>query len=153
MQDVGGPKTWQECFRCSYMLFNSTHCRTHLSDEARAALGCGTAPKLMTFVQYSSYAAQLAWWLAFFPPEQFLILTVSELRDPSQRTQVRRAPFAPLHELDPSAVSQRRMPPLPHAPCFQLPHRHALPCDATFEHMECTAASMRSVHEFQRCAA
>lgn len=80
--------TWQECFRCSYMLFNSTHCHTQLSDEARATLGCGAAPKLMTFVQYSSYAAQLAWWLAFFPPEQFLILTSSELRDPSQRAQV-----------------------------------------------------------------
>lgn len=34
------------------------------------------------------YAVQIAWWLAFFPPERFLILTSSELRDPTSAVQV-----------------------------------------------------------------
>lgn len=71
------------------MLFNTTHCNTQLPEVHRSKLGCVSEPKLMTFVQYSSYAAQIAWWLAFFPPEQFLVLTISELRDPARRVKVR----------------------------------------------------------------
>lgn len=43
----------------------------------------------MQLTDYSAYAAQLAWWLAFFPPEQFLILTVDDLRSPRRRLRVR----------------------------------------------------------------
>eukprot|EP00892_Ulva_mutabilis_P001536 jgi/Ulvmu1/11383/UM075_0045.1 len=86
-EDTGAPKTWQECFRCSYMLFNTTHCRTQLPAPDRGRIGCDLEPKLLTFVQYSSYAAQIAWWLAFFPPEQFLILTIAELRNPARRVE------------------------------------------------------------------
>lgn len=44
----------------------------------------------MQLTDYSAYAAQIAWWLAFFPPEQFLILTNDDLRDPRRRVRVRR---------------------------------------------------------------
>ena len=35
------------------------------------------------------YAAQLAWWLQFFPPERFLVVTSAQLA-PGPRLQVRR---------------------------------------------------------------
>lgn len=53
------------------------------------ALACEprvTQPRLF---DSSSYAAVLAWWLAFFPPEQILLMTSNELHDPSTRIQVR----------------------------------------------------------------
>ena len=43
----------------------------------------------------SAVAAQLAWWLSFFPPDRFLILLSSELRDRATATAV-RAPDAVL---------------------------------------------------------
>lgn len=42
----------------------------------------------MQLTDYSSYAAQLGWWLSFFPPEQFLVLTADDLRDPHRRLKV-----------------------------------------------------------------
>eukprot|EP00892_Ulva_mutabilis_P001893 jgi/Ulvmu1/11704/UM008_0115.1 len=77
-------KTWQECHQCTFTLFNSTHCANASTAEDRAALN-GCDPPRMQLTDYSSYAAQLAWWLAFFPPEQFLILTTDDLRDPKRR--------------------------------------------------------------------
>lgn len=38
----------------------------------------------------SAVAAQIAWWLSFFPSEQFLILTSSELRTQEGAIRVRR---------------------------------------------------------------
>ena len=32
------------------------------------------------YVAYGHYAAQLAWWLNFFPPERFLLLNSEDLR-------------------------------------------------------------------------
>jgi hypothetical protein len=34
------------------------------------------------------YAAQLAWWLSFFPPDRFLLVTSQELHDPDTALQV-----------------------------------------------------------------
>jgi hypothetical protein len=34
------------------------------------------------------YAVQLAWWLAFFRPERFLIVTAAELKDPNAQVEV-----------------------------------------------------------------
>lgn len=67
------------------MFFNRTHCR-HLP-EPRPFNDC--KPDVLNYVQVSNYAAQIAWWLAFYPPEQILIITSSELRDPDRQVNVR----------------------------------------------------------------
>jgi hypothetical protein len=40
------------------------------------------------FIDQSKYAAQLAWWLLFFPPERFLIVSSWQLRDPYEAAKV-----------------------------------------------------------------
>eukprot|EP00892_Ulva_mutabilis_P001583 jgi/Ulvmu1/11425/UM075_0091.1 len=39
-------------------------------------------------LDYSSYAAQIAWWLQFFPPEQIYIVTPDVIKDPKRQMQV-----------------------------------------------------------------
>ena len=91
VQDRGGLKTWHDCYKCWEMFHNGTHCR-HLPPP-QPHNGCH--PDILDYVQVSNYAAQLAWWLAFFPPEQILILTSAELRDPAQQIQARASPLPP----------------------------------------------------------
>lgn len=88
MQDQGGPQTWHDCFKCSHMFFNRTHCLHQ--PPPRPFNGC--KPDVLNYVQVSNYAAQIAWWLAFYPPEQILIITSSELRDPGRQVNVRTHP-------------------------------------------------------------
>lgn len=44
-----------------------------------------------------NYAAQLAWWLQFFPADHFLIVSTAQLRDPVARLQARLPPPVYLH--------------------------------------------------------
>ena len=93
MQDEGGLKTWHDCYKCWHMFHNHTHC-TGMAPP-RPFDGCH--PDVLDYVQVSNYAAQLAWWLAFFPPEQILILTSAELRDPARQVQVSLRPLPYFH--------------------------------------------------------
>lgn len=61
-------------------------CKHLAESELKALGGCPTGSVPM--VHTGMYAVQIAWWLAFFPPESFLILTSSELRDPALAVQV-----------------------------------------------------------------
>eukprot|EP00892_Ulva_mutabilis_P011672 jgi/Ulvmu1/8878/UM049_0060.1 len=81
--DKGGPHTWHDCYSCWHMFHNHTHCTQHEQDLPER----GCRPAVLNYVQLSMYAPQLAWWLAFFPPEQILILTSAELHDPSTQVQ------------------------------------------------------------------
>lgn len=52
----------------------------------------GTGPRNINTYHHmmsSVVAPQLAWWLAFFPPERFLILTSGQLHDPTLAREVR----------------------------------------------------------------
>eukprot|EP00892_Ulva_mutabilis_P011675 jgi/Ulvmu1/8880/UM049_0062.1 len=81
--DKGGPHTWHDCYRCWHMYLNQTYC--HTLPPPRPFDSCH--PAVLNYVQLSMYAPQLAWWLAFFPPEQILILTSAELHHPSTQVQ------------------------------------------------------------------
>ena len=59
-----------------------------LSDDGEPA-GAGNPTRFRHAVS-SAVAAQIAWWLAFFPPEQILILSAAELHDPARARAVRR---------------------------------------------------------------
>ena len=65
-----------------------------LSHDEQQALG-GCEPNMIPHVptvpltQYGLYAAQIAWWMSFFPPETFLMLTQEELQDPECVVPVR----------------------------------------------------------------
>lgn len=50
------------------------------------------------------YASKLAWWLAFFPPERFLIVTSQQLRAPGGRVRVRCALAARCANCPPALV-------------------------------------------------
>lgn len=62
-------------------------------EEALALGGCkhNLIPHVasMPLTQYGLYAAQIAWWMSFFPPDSFLILTREELMDPDRVFKVR----------------------------------------------------------------
>lgn len=85
----GGTRTWGDCWRCYYPNFVKRHCEASPPEVREAFRGCSPPSLPTTHVAY--YAAQLAWWLAFFPPERFLILTSSELHSREQQLQVRPA--------------------------------------------------------------
>lgn len=108
MQDSnGGPQTWHDCFKCWHMFFNRGACNRM---EERPVNDC--SPESLNYVQVSNYAAQLAWWLAFFPPEQFLILTSAELHDPDRQVNV-RAPIVRKTHKSSEPVLGSRCPHLP----------------------------------------
>jgi hypothetical protein len=44
---------------------------------------------LYNAVDVSNYAAQIAWWLNFFPPERFMVISSSELQKEENRLRVR----------------------------------------------------------------
>ena len=82
--------TWHSCFTCA---FNYIDLR---SEDVRAACGAHEAnlkagscsEPHYGLIDHGLYAAQLAWWLRFFAPEQFLVVSTGQLRDASQRVQV-----------------------------------------------------------------
>ena len=87
--------TWHDCYRCRYDSVSLDACKSRDAGEPpfapceRVLRGRGTqvAHKVLAA---GSYAAQLAWWLQFFPPERFMVITATQLEDEPQRLQVRR---------------------------------------------------------------
>jgi hypothetical protein len=85
-------KTWFDCFKCGF---------TYMLRQQDAAEDCRRVASLPDppfdcskpgygFMDHGLYAAQLAWWLQFFPPEHFLIVPSAELWDEAERLEVRR---------------------------------------------------------------
>ena len=122
-QDEGGLKTRHDCYECWHMFHNHTHCTVMAPPQPFD----GCHPDVLDYLQVSNYAAQLAWWLAFFPPEQILILISAELRDPARQVQVSLLlPPSPLRcQLQPSVAPRRLQAPFigadqQHHPCRSL---------------------------------
>lgn len=88
-------------------------CRAAAEEVQEAHRGCNPPSVPTTHVSY--YAAQLAWWLAFFPPERFLILTSTELHSPDSQLEVRAASLA-----SPPHPATRYVPA--HRACTVWPH-------------------------------
>lgn len=85
--------TWNDCWKCEHFVYECTM----LNDLEKEALGgCNytSIPHVPTvpLTQYGLYAAQIAWWLSFFPPEQFMILTQEEIEDSDSALDVRSSP-------------------------------------------------------------
>lgn len=89
----GSSATWWDCHRCHFGYIN----RTSAAAECERAGAVGPpefgscAEPAHRFLDHGLYAAQLAWWLRFFPPEQFRVISSRRLRDPEARVQVRAA--------------------------------------------------------------
>ena len=83
----GGTRTWGDCWRCYYPNFVKRQCEASPPGVREAFRGCSPPSLPTTHVAY--YAAQLAWWLRFFPPERFLIISSWQLHDPVERIRVR----------------------------------------------------------------
>lgn len=89
----GSPATWWDCHRCHFGYVDQ-----NVSSGACAELERTGPPDFQDcsvpshrFIDHGLYAAQLAWWLRFFPPEQFLIISAWQLRDEFERIRVRAA--------------------------------------------------------------
>ena len=100
MQD--GSDSWKDCF-----------CRHETAIERSFMIG--------------EYASKLAWWLAFFPPERFLIIRSAQLRDPGGSVQVGRCPGLKGLQCNTRHARHSLYPP----PLFTLtcPCKDAIPAD------------------------
>ena len=94
----GNPLTWADCYTCAFsnILATPEAKRTcaRLGKLPHRELGNCSQPT-NGFVDQGLYAAQLAWWLRWFPPDRFLVLSTTELRHPRSAVNVR--PSAQLH--------------------------------------------------------
>ena len=81
-------RTWHSCFQCLYSHVDESHCAA-LSLDDRAAFDRCHGARGFNMLDVSNYAPQLAWWLNFFRPEHFLIISSQELRDEGGRLEVR----------------------------------------------------------------
>lgn len=79
-----GTHSWGDCWPCSFAVINRDACGERGLTEERCRQLTGVPN-----VHVSYYAPQIAWWLAFFPPERFLVFTSQQLREPQQQLEVR----------------------------------------------------------------
>ncbi|NJR41872.1 MAG: hypothetical protein HC767_03635 [Akkermansiaceae bacterium] len=99
--------TWHECFPCAFNfidLGNETvqqACQQH--EKFLKNQNCSEPH--YGFIDHGLYGAQLAWWLRFFPPEQFMVVSSGQLRNPEERIQVRARPVS-LELFQPPMLSQ-----------------------------------------------
>lgn len=80
-------KTWHSCFQCHYSHVDNLAC-TLLDDRDRKLFKQCDGHFGFGKVSVSNYAAQLAWWLNFFSPDRFLIVSSDVLRDKDSSLQV-----------------------------------------------------------------
>ena len=95
--------TWYSCYKCAHKQPRPKDCARVLSNATLVA-ACEAEPWAHRSLQWrppllSLYAAQLVWWLRFFPPERFLVLPTAKLRETKTSLQVRwpRALFGQCH--------------------------------------------------------
>lgn len=81
-------KTWHSCFQCHYSHVDINAC-TSLNERDRQLLEQCNQHFGFGALSVSNYAPQLAWWLNFFTPDRFLIISSQELRDEDNRMKVR----------------------------------------------------------------
>jgi hypothetical protein len=80
-------RTWHSCFQCLYSHVDRDECE-HLAPEQRSAFERCSSERGFNMVDVSNYAAQIGWWLNFFPPERFLVISSLELRSEHGRIKV-----------------------------------------------------------------
>lgn len=77
------PLTWSDCFKCSFT-FIARHGEAKAACDALAKKKHRKLPDCSKptngFLDHGLYAAQLAWWLQWFPADRFLVLSSNELR-------------------------------------------------------------------------
>jgi hypothetical protein len=83
----GTAVTWADCFKCYYSNFDAAGCSKLTVEDRAQFVQCATQRQFGP-VHYGLYAAQLSWWLAFFPPQQFFFITSSQLQSKEQRIEV-----------------------------------------------------------------
>lgn len=81
-----GTHTWGDCWACKFGKAESDTC---ISMGVPESVCQGLEHCQPPRAHMSYYAPQIAWWLAFFPPERFLIFTSDEINDPEQQIKVR----------------------------------------------------------------
>jgi len=81
--NTGKPtQSWNDCYRC---LVNDNsirkHCqgRWYLRKDGPDAMDHECLDFSMEMISRGLYAAQIAWWLEFFPPEQFVFINSDDL--------------------------------------------------------------------------
>eukprot|EP00892_Ulva_mutabilis_P000115 jgi/Ulvmu1/10103/UM006_0053.1 len=84
----GANVTWQDCFGCRYNLFRYRQCCDMREEHENDLFPCFGVPRGFSVLDYSNYAAQIAWWLNFFPPEQIYVVTSDVLKDHVKRVKV-----------------------------------------------------------------
>eukprot|EP00892_Ulva_mutabilis_P012512 jgi/Ulvmu1/9633/UM054_0065.1 len=80
----GADVTWGDCFSCLYGSYENSTCMARMR-EGSDVFACDR--KQLDIFDYSTYAAQISWWLHFFPPEQMLITTSDLLKDEKRRVE------------------------------------------------------------------
>lgn len=83
--------TWFDCHRCHFGYIDQKEASGPCAEVERTGpldFHTCTTPS-HRFLDHGLYAAQLAWWLRFFPPERFLIISSWQLHDPVERIRVR----------------------------------------------------------------
>ena len=78
--------TMAACDNLNFKNSNHTHEVVNTADEGSTHINCSVPH--FGFIDNPKYGAQLAWWLQFFPPEQFLIVSAWQLRDPEESVKV-----------------------------------------------------------------
>jgi hypothetical protein len=85
-------RTWGDCYRCS---LGTRACEELTKEEIEGVGYCDSGLVPMTpkvpGLQYGLYAAQIAWWLSFFPPERFMIIRQEDTKDRDRAVTVRRS--------------------------------------------------------------
>ena len=84
--------TWHSCYKCRHKMPDSSLCYLmwpNLEDEATMVPDCMRSYGIHDPILPSLYAAQLAWWLRFFPPERFLVLPSTRVHDKATAMKVR----------------------------------------------------------------
>jgi hypothetical protein len=121
--------TWWDCYRCAFNYVENIKNYVRHECESVALFGppefrnC-SAPHF-GFVEHGLYAAQLAWWLRFFPPERFYIISAWQLRDPAEAIRVRLPASRATHRAHACALRHARRCSAPSAFCRLCAHRQA----------------------------
>jgi hypothetical protein len=84
--------SWWDCHKCGFSFIArfqpdiKTKCQALRLSGPPEFRNC--ALPHYRFIDHGLYAAQLAWWLSFFPPERFLIISAWQLHDLDEAVRV-----------------------------------------------------------------
>jgi hypothetical protein len=98
LQGISPRKSWHSCHRCRYGHVVRSKCAERNRGGGKvpffqpcenAMRGRGRDDAAFSVLAIGNYAAQIAWWLQFFPADRFIIVSAAQLRDPVARLQAR----------------------------------------------------------------